>query len=280
MEHRNQHFVTKAYLKAWCDPATPNGAFVWAVNKVTKKIIRTSPKKLFREEDFYTVIDEDGNRILELEHKLHKIEDEFIDVRDSVLIERLPLSPGNRKAIALFVATMLTRTKIQRDEQKQIWQDLIDYVNSFPDKYIEVLTQSPKFQQIVKLRDQPIPFQMFNLVNMIAPILLLKNCAILETNTNPGFITSDNPCSLIDQNIDPSAINSLLELFSSPTLKTLLPISPNLAIRLESKGPDGYLSIDSTPGYVNTFNLMTVGNSEEFVVVNQKTIKDIWFQQS
>jgi len=43
MEYKSQHFITEAYLKAWCDSNTPNGAFVWVVSKKDHSISRKSP---------------------------------------------------------------------------------------------------------------------------------------------------------------------------------------------------------------------------------------------
>jgi hypothetical protein len=57
-EYKNQHFVTEAYLRAWCDPQTPDdGAFVWKVSKKSPSISRKSPRSLCSEVDFYTVTD-------------------------------------------------------------------------------------------------------------------------------------------------------------------------------------------------------------------------------
>ncbi|MBI4731994.1 MAG: DUF4238 domain-containing protein, partial [Chloroflexi bacterium] len=122
MEYANQHFVTEAYLKAWCDPSTPNnGAFVWRVSKKDRSISMKSPKSLFSELDFYTVYDSRGNRILELEHKLKSIEDKFIVLRDKKLQYHRRLTPDDRRTIALFVSTMFARTKRQKEEDVQIW---------------------------------------------------------------------------------------------------------------------------------------------------------------
>jgi hypothetical protein len=65
-------------LRAWCDPKTPEGAFVWIVSKIDHKVRRKSPKNLFVEDDFYTIYNPEGNGAVILEHELKRIEDKFI----------------------------------------------------------------------------------------------------------------------------------------------------------------------------------------------------------
>ncbi|MHB8776147.1 MAG: DUF4238 domain-containing protein [Anaerolineales bacterium] len=99
MEYKNQHFVTESYLRSWCDPATPNGAFVWVVSKKNRKISRKSPKSLFSEDDFYTHYDSNNNRYLELEHKLKEVEDRFILLRDGKLKHHISLTTKDSKPL-------------------------------------------------------------------------------------------------------------------------------------------------------------------------------------
>ena len=116
MEYKNQHFVTESYLKAWCDPTTPNGAFVWVVSKKDRTITRKSPKSLFSEDDFYTYYDSNNKRYLELEHKLKDIEDRFIQLCNEKLRHQVPLIPKDRQTIALFASSTIARTKRWKED--------------------------------------------------------------------------------------------------------------------------------------------------------------------
>lgn len=125
MRFLNQHVITEAYLKAWCDPTTPNnGAFVWRISKKHRNISMKSPSSLFSEPDFYTVHDRNGNRLLELEHKLKEVEDKFLLLRDKKLTFHQPLTPENRKTIAIFISSMYARTKRQKEDDLETWQDI------------------------------------------------------------------------------------------------------------------------------------------------------------
>ena len=280
MKNKNQHYVTEAYLKAWCDPITPNGAFVWAINKIYKKVFRKSPKTLFTEKDFYTVINAEGERLIALEDRLADIESAFISLRKNKLEKRIQLDYNDKKIISLFASTMYSRTSLQKSEQKEIWSEWFETTESLPVEYSRRVKQHPVFDQISQLSTQPMPYHMFHFVNLIMPYIVQMTCTILETEDVPGFITSDNPCFWFDPAIfDPTKPMTFFGV-GSPTLNILLPISPKQLISLEINGQDGYRPIDSQPGFIDTLNQLTTWNSDELNIVNQKTIKEVWFQQS
>jgi hypothetical protein len=283
MEFLNQHFVTEAYLRAWCDPETPNGAFVWRVSKEKRKISMTSPKTLFSEPDFYTVYDSNGNRILNLEQELKKIEERFIILRDKKLQSHQPLTTEDRRTLALFISTMFARTKRQKEEQLNIWQEYSDFIETFPAWFASQIKQTEEYRQVQELhQNQPMPYHLFHFINMTVPYLCLMNYRIYDTKINPGLITSDNPCFWFDPAIyDPHSPITFFGI-GSPTLNILFPISPKQFISLERDGPDGYFDLHTNPKkeseMVDLINGLIAKNCEEFIVVNQSIFKGQWFE--
>jgi len=286
VKYKNQHFITESYIKAWCDPKTPNnGAFVWIVSKKDRIIQRKSPRSLFAEDDFYTVYDSNGNRVLELEHKLDEIESNFIKLRNKKLQNHIALTPEDRKIIALFISTMFARTKHQKEEGQQIWKDYLVFIDSLPQKLSSLIKQTEEYKQVQSLHlEQPMPFHLFHFVNMTAPYLYLLNCAIYETKINPGLITSDNPCFWFDPAIYNPSYSFPFYGIGSPTLNILFPISPKQYLSLQRNGADGYVDLHSNPEteieLVDLMNGFTATNCDEFIVVNQKTYKEKWFDES
>jgi hypothetical protein len=69
----------------------------------------------------------------------------------------------------------------------------------------------------------------------------------------------------------------------SPTLNILFPISPTQYVSLLRNGPDGYIDLHTQPEteleLVDLINGFTATNCEEFIVVNQKTFKEKWFDE-
>lgn len=284
MEYRNQHFITEAYLKAWCDPNTPNnGVFLWAVSKKNRNIQRKSPKSLFSEDNFYTLYDSSGDRNIELEIKLKEIEDKFLLLRSDKLANHKSLTPDDRLTLALFISSTFARTKHQKEEGVKIWQDYIEMVDSLPPEWFSFVKQTKEYKQVEEIHSkQPMLFHLHNFVNLTAPYLFLMNCAVFETNLKPGIITSDNPCFWFD----PAIYNSFTPKpwfgLGSPTLNILFPISPQQYVSLEKGGLDGYFDLGENPHeeeIIDVINGFTATNCDEYIVVSQKTIKEKWFDE-
>lgn len=283
MEYVNQHFVTEAYLRAWCDPSTPNGAFVWVASKDGGSIRRKSPRSLFAAADFYTTYDLDGNRVLDLEHKLKQIEDRFVGLRDTKLRNHEPLGESDRMTLALFAATAFARTKREKQGGQQIWRDYLDMVDELPPELSQAVKKTQEYQDVLRLhKDQPLLYHLYLFVNTAGRYLYYLNCAIYETNLKPGLITSDNPCIWFDPSV--YDLTQPLTYFGvgSPTLNIIFPISPWQYASFEQRGPDGYKDLSSMPeieeGIVDSINAMTVANSAEQIVVSEKALKPSWFQ--
>jgi hypothetical protein len=270
----NQHYVTEGYIKAWLDPKTPQGAYVWVFSKKYKTISRKSPSRLFSEIDFYTDYDNKGNRILDLEHELKKIEDKFFLLRDSKLKIHKSLLPDDRLTIATFISSMFARTKFQKEIQVDIWEELLDTVDNMPENISNSIKESAEYKTIKALHKQPMPFNLFNFVNISAPVLYRMNACIYENNDAPGFITSDNPCLWMDPDlIYPSEPKTWFGL-GSRKLNVILPISPNQCISLMAGGFDGYQEID--PEYAKIIEELIISQAQEKIVINKHIIKESW----
>lgn len=283
MNHKYQHFVTEAYLRAWCDPKTPKGyePYVWLISKKDRLSKKKSPKKIFRQADFYTITDSAGNRNVDFEQRLQKIESNFMSVKREKIRRHKPLDNTEIVVVATFIATMFARVKLQRDQQKEMWQGLLDEINKAPPEVLASLKESGTYDQISNLKKQPLPYNVVNFSNIAVPYFSRMNCEIFENEMKPGFITSDNPCFIIDPAIfSSSPPMSWHEVFRSPTVEILFPLSPRQLISLKNGGPNRYTVIDKTPEAmeaIDALNQITVDNSEEFIVLNQEDIRNQWF---
>lgn len=284
MKYKKQHFITASYIKAWCDPQTKDGAFVWVVSKKDRKIFEKAPKALFVEDDFYTAYGQGGERIVALEHELKRIEEKFIVLRDNKLKHHQPLTPQDRRDLALFVSTMYARTKRQKDDGKQIWQEYVETVDHLPPDMSKMVKSTEAYQDVIKVhKDQPMLFYLYQFVNITAPWLFSMNCAIYDTGISPGIITSDNPCFWLDPAVYNPAIPLSYFGVGSPTLMVLFPVSPKQFVIYEQNGFDGYMDLSSKPEYeddlIDSINRFTATNCDELIVVNKKTYKETWFEE-
>ena len=238
---------------------------------------------MFSEDDFYTHYDSNNNRYLELEHKLKEVEDRFILLRDRKLKHHISLTTKDRQTLALFASSTFARTKRWKEDGLQIWQDYIEMIGNLPREISLRIKSSKDYKDVINVhKDQPMIFHLYHFINLTAPYLYQMNCAIYETKTKPGLITSDNPCFWFD----PAIYNTNLPLtyfgIGSPTLNVILPISPNQYISLEKKGVDGYINLhtrsEEENEIIDSLNNLIAMNCDEFIVVNNKVFNEKWFE--
>ncbi len=275
MEFKKQHIVTASYLKEWCDSNTPDGytPYVWLVSKDGHAIEKKAPTNIFNANDFYTVFNENGNRNLELEHYLHKIEDDFLTARRSIQARR-PITDKEFQSIVLFIASTYARTKLQKREQKEIWSDLLSIYQLMSIDH----TMPDVYKKIQDLQVQPLSYHIHNFLNITVPVLLELKLTIMVVSRPIGFITSDNPVLWLDPSL--GLTNQPVSFFGleSPYLEIILPLSPNRLAKLTRNDPELYLCVDSQPELVDEVNKLIVYFSEEFVVMNHNKPNPYWFE--
>jgi hypothetical protein len=276
MHYKKQHVITAAYLKEWCDPHTPIGQepYVWRVSRDGQTMDNKAPKNIFSESNFYTVYDENGNRNLELEHYLHKIEDDFLFSRETIKNHK-PITDHEFRSLVLFVATTFARTKLQKAEQVDIWIELLNVYQS-----LNIQRKLPGlYTQVEQLKRQPMPYHIANFVNITTPVLLKMNLTLMETSDEIGFITSDNPVLWLDPSLWFNSNSLSFFGLGSPFLEILFPISPNFLIQLTSSYPEKYILVDTQPQIVNEINKMVVSFSDECVIMNNNKPNPQWFEK-
>ena len=285
MDKKDQHTVPRSYLRAWCDPETPNGAFIWVFSKEQKQGRRRSPKSTFTQEDFYTLPGSGGQRDLSIENSLAALEGAFVLVRDSALKERRPLVDTERTDLLAFIAAMMTRTTRFTDHWRGQWS--------------EVLGRMEKMQKelpLVKQRRSGIPIRkgesmgvedvrrlatftaQINLITIVPPLteaLSAMNLTILETNSQPGLITSDAPVVWFD----PMAFTRPWPYnghgLASPTIEISMPVSSTQAVLLTWRLESGYVSV--ADDLVMEMNRMARAHCHRAFVVSRDFVQPEWF---
>lgn len=297
--NKKQHYVPKFYLKPWCDPETPQGAYIWMVSKDGINIERRSPSNIFHETDLYTIKIE-GNRDLSIEKSLAQIEAEFSDIRRNKLEKRLELSAQDKIIISAFAAAMYSRTLASGERWKPFWNDVAKqtadimrkltkwsenatseqlrvYIPTMPSKDSSVVT----YDEIEQIADEPLKSLFFTQFEILTHIFFKLDLAIIETATSPGFITSDDPCVWFDPQL-PNYPRLAGHALVSPTIEIHLPISPSQCIFLNRRGDKGYINlskfgpiVEST--IVTEANWRTRTKSNQYFIVNKKIIFAKWF---
>lgn len=255
MKHKRQHYIPSSYLRAWSDPNCPPGQtpYVWIFSKSGDRVRKKSPKKVFRENDLYTISTEDGGRDLKLETSLSRLESKFSQLRRETLKKRLPLSPEELLYVCMFVAAMYGRTKAYGEHWGGQWRRVLELGEKVEKAHREASDEQRKrmsaalssptpadrgkisMEEVRRLAERPIPESLTGVVTSVGPMLFEIPWMVLEAQVDPGFITSDAPCVWFDpadfQTPRPFAAGGL----ASPTIEVTLPLSPRQMIMFTNR---------------------------------------------
>ena len=283
MEKSGQHWVTKSYLDAWIDPLTPTtySGYLWQFEKHSCQSKKKAPHNIFKEANFYTRFTKDGTRDLSLENNLSALETKFLKIRKLKLNNRMPLSLEEVSTVIIFVASMLHRTKLRRDNEKALWShmlavadDAAQYLQSTPSKYIKpkkpVLNNEPSMShdEVREFAQQPMPNMLPTATAITSDILTKMSAHILCAPNSASFITSDHPCVVFDTNP-----NTRLLALGSPSIEIIFPISPRLMVIFFWMTPIErfkYMEVDEA--MVDEFNRRIRYFCDEYFISNQANV--------
>lgn len=294
LTHRKQHFVPRSYLSAWCDAATPTGQtpYVWTFPKEGGVGRPRAPRNLFTETDMYSIRTPDGSRDLSLEHGLAGMESEFTRVARDTLANLRPLSSDEHLAVCGFAAAMQVRVAKQRDHFGEIWSAVLEDLDVLKRK-MESKTPAERaairkpplppssrrsslsYDDVKSLAEQPLQNLLAPAIEVQLPGLLEMDLAVLQTENEIGFITSDAPCVWFDPEAEarPFPFNAVGLMY--PTLEITLPISPKQLLLFSRSGISGYATV--TDQGLDELNRRTLRYADEFIVVNQNRTHPNWY---
>lgn len=287
--HKKQHYVPQAYLRAWCDPDIPKGQtpYVWVFSKGGNVGKAKAPENIFHETDFYTIKGPNGSRNLTLEKGLSQLEKAFSTLRREKLDRRAELSFRDKKILLAFSAAMFARSKFQRNHWRNEFSkaskwsgDIISAISEMPPEQrqhflegMSKLAQPPPGTPQGSLLDfhessneaakSPMQYVLSDLTASTFMESWAFDLAIFETDTIPGFITSDNPC-VTSYVRDTEPADSL-------RWRYMLPLSPKQALMLNAGGVSGYVKVP--PQIVRSTNRVIRSIASESFILNKRVLK-------
>jgi hypothetical protein len=131
-------------------------------------------------------------------------------------------------------------------------------------------------QEVMRIANQPIQELLLPKLKVYEPIFRSMDAAIIVTNDSLGFITSDNPCVVID----PMSYRKP-PMYRQPSLlsrnvEVTLPISPRMALYLNRAKLKGFLECD--PSQLDEI-WRTRRYSYEYFVVQRNEVRECWFSK-
>lgn len=296
-KNKKQHFIPKCYLKAWCDPSCPSNhePYIWVYEKDSLQGKRKAPNNVFHETDMYTIRDKDGGRDLRIEHGLSELESMFATLRKKKFSYMRQLEKEEHFLMCAFIAAMHVRTRNQLDHISNQWRGPLKMADELAESMktatkeqkqsmarmssssLGTSKKDPGFthEQVREMVENPVGTMMLPMISAEADLLAKLDFAILTTDTQPGFITSDSPCGWFD----PEAYKRP-PIYRAPalmyeTIEISLPISPSQCIFLNRQGYDGYHSVGKD--LVNESNRRQRFNAATSFIVNQNHVDEMWF---
>lgn len=289
MKNKKQHFVPKSYLKAWCDPDTPAGhePYIWVFKRDSRVGESRAPVNIFWEADFYTQPGQDGERDLSLEDILNRIETQFVRVRLKV-DKRLPLSVEDHFWLCAFCAAMHGRTRAQREHRRKQWGEVLETMNKLselaktvpPDKLQSLSFGGPPSskdkdltlsqEDVQRIVEYPAQTALPNFILLETPLLCkMMSLAILSTEDDLGFITSDHPCVWFDP-------EHRFPGLASKTIEVTLPVSPKSLLFFNRLNVSGYIPVPLI--FVQDANrrMLAFGCEREYIV-RRNQVRSYWF---
>jgi len=247
----------------------------------------SSPKKLFTEEEFYTIVDKNGGRDVSLEQDLRQLEDRFAKVRDKRLIfeERVTLEEG--VCVFEFMIAMSFRTPAHRERRRLEWQNVLDFMleaqqnaghaslgHSPTVRYSfspDPRTPSLSVDDVRRLVEAPVQHSLAIEMSTYLPLMAGMKMLVMRTDDSIGFITSDDPCVWINENVNQGP----------PKLKDLgqfgvfMPLSSRQMLFL-NPFKNGYARLQST-SMLAQLNRMTREHARDEIVVCRNETRPEWF---
>lgn len=290
MDHKNQHWIPRSYLKAWCDP-----------QKRDKVVHRYAPdgtyldwrpySRIFSADDLYTV-DADGTRDVRTEKAFKIIEDEFLKVRRAIEGGN-PWPATSKQALAWFIAATRNRSPAERDH----WQSFKDQIVEIGDEAEAALKQASKEERqrmaqasIGGPRDpsrsmtieearaaaaEPFGRWVLRHTRIEAALLEKMSFAVLKAPEGVGFITSDNP--VVWHDASPPSDGRLRRIgLDYRFIEVSMPISPRFCLVFDHLGKDG--ACDISQPIVDMFNDRTLRQCEECFIANSADLTVDWYE--
>jgi hypothetical protein len=290
---KEHHTVPRCYLKSWADVETPTDQtpYLWVVDLNSGRVIRRAPKNTFVENDFYVIKGKGGIRDLRLEKGLSGLEASFDRIRREVLERRGVLQADQVVELAAFVAAMKFRTKPVRDHLRSQLQKIIDDATRFegwlknaPKETVDrlaavsrVTRPSRRGVTIDELKiaaEAPMAVVLPAGVEVWTTALANMAMSVLCAGGNDTFITSDNPCVLIDLS-RPQPRPLYPPTIFDKNVQLTLPVSPRLAIAYShKKSAPSY--IDAPTDFVSVLNSRTATYAGGEYVASTKVVAEEW----
>lgn len=305
---RLQHYLPRFYLERFCDPVLfkqKNRKVLWAYEK-GRPIRRANPSTEARRHDFYT-LKRNGKKSFEVEHWLGRIESNAATLINKLeAIGYLP-NAEERKHLALFVATMFTRTpagyRLLSTRSAPAARRLINQTAQDPQEFRKLVAETfgtdqlefdleeerrkilaGRLEELSKTAEMRL-LRITEIAQMSADILLPLDWQFIYAD-GAFFITSD--CPVVSALWKPELNIAHFRMgFNAPGVDIHFPISRNICLRMKKGIEPGPCTIrERGVRYINKATIIcahrriyAADNSEKLRLLFDKRGNEVTIEQ-
>ncbi|CAN5694095.1 hypothetical protein BH11PAT2_BH11PAT2_04840 [soil metagenome] len=209
-----------------------------------------------------------------IEKSLAQLENEYAEIFEKKIKNKLPLSPYEHAVFCGFVAAMFQRTIKQKEHAEGFINQLVDWAKQLETVHGAEPKSSKAWEEAKKDVHK---MSVVEMVPEIAKILNKMNVAFFCTkNKHVAFITSDAPAYLFNSRLQFQRQSS--PTFGQKHIEVRMPLSPEISVCFSwINNLRGYLV--ATEDMVHNDNRMTYGHSHRYFIGNSPKVKWRWFRR-
>ena len=290
MDHKNQHWIPKSYLKEWCDPRHKDKV-IHRYDRYGNYLDWRPPSRVFSSPDLYT-ISVKGERITATETRfLKEIEDLFLKVLKKLKHGEV-CNKTDKFYVALFTAAMRNRSPSARDH----WQRFKDRVVEVGDGMVKAIDgATPKerkkmlsirslnnsgdglsLEDAKKMANEPFGAWLPRHINIEAQMLRDMSLTVVSAPSELGYITSDNPVIWHNAEGGNSPYRRHLGL-GHPGIEVTMPLNPEFCALFDHSGTDGRVTAHQR--FVDEINSRILGGTERYFVASSPSLVVNWYEK-
>lgn len=288
-DHKDQHWIPRSYVKAWCDP-----------EKRDKVVHRYNPEgdyldwrpytRIASEDDLYTIFDGEQRDVWVEAQFLSGIERRFAAVVREVE-RRCPLPAASKAIFAWYVAAMRQRSPSARDH----WQDFQRRVVEAGEAMEDALgamdpisrKRAAEAMRVPAPRDghrmtidearaaaaEPFGAWLPRHIAIEAGMLQKMSFELLKVPAGTSLITSDNPVTWRNRAV-PFGNAGRFPGLRHPAIEITMPLTPEWCLAFNHENVDAVA--DLTAEGVDVINSRTLAMCDEFFIANSSNLVVDW----
>ena len=288
-----QHYIPKFILEGFVDESASGNRGVWVYHAKYKSWQKRSTKRTASLDDFYSFIEDDGERDDAVEEMLHGIETPSALLLRKDIVQRRPISgPPHRDDLFITFCSLLiarnpatiNRTKAILARSAQQWLDEItesaEAFQAFREEYRKNLgVELPNVIDFRRLRTG------FNIsatksgglgVSLATSREFADKLAAMDVDfmfapeSGPSFVTADVPCLIIGMPQDATVFDQVI-----------VPLSAEVTAVFNASDDPSYDYVDATSSDARSINRAMLVAAHEMIISRtpdafSKTVLDAW----